>query len=284
MFGRVDRCCWCRPRRYWEDAGSTSILDVCLGSNCNSSRHIGEAMLDSGHARESATTLRSTTICLAASSDACLLLGEIVIDLCRGLRCTFVVPRTAISTFQPHQFALHRSTRCCRRVVALVAVLGTFCSRSSVPRCKAGCRGTTAAVALPQSENRYSASCASCRYWHRGLGQARAMAHVSHEEDNADTAGDGKKSASADSEFTGLERDARHMRRALQLAARGLGRTRPNPAVGCIIVDKDGVVVGEGFHPRAGEPHAEVRLCSWNVVLPGAVGHSVRIVVIGPCK
>lgn len=58
---------------------------------------------------------------------------------------------------------------------------------------------------------------------------------------------------------SGLELDGLHMRRALELAARGLGRTRPNPAVGCVILDKEGLVVGEGFHPRAGEPHAEVR-------------------------
>lgn len=48
------------------------------------------------------------------------------------------------------------------------------------------------------------------------------------------------------------------MRRALELAARGLYTTTPNPRVGCVIV-RDGVVVGEGFHERAGEPHAEVR-------------------------
>jgi len=48
------------------------------------------------------------------------------------------------------------------------------------------------------------------------------------------------------------------MRRALQLAARGLGRTTPNPVVGACVVTPDGVVVGQGAHERAGEPHAEV--------------------------
>lgn len=51
--------------------------------------------------------------------------------------------------------------------------------------------------------------------------------------------------------------DHDHMRRALELAAQGLGRTRPNPVVGCVIV-RNGEVVGEGFHRRAGLPHAEV--------------------------
>lgn len=47
------------------------------------------------------------------------------------------------------------------------------------------------------------------------------------------------------------------MRRALTLAGRGKGKTSPNPAVGCVIV-RDRVVVGEGWHRRAGTPHAEV--------------------------
>jgi diaminohydroxyphosphoribosylaminopyrimidine deaminase/5-amino-6-(5-phosphoribosylamino)uracil reductase len=47
------------------------------------------------------------------------------------------------------------------------------------------------------------------------------------------------------------------MSRALQLAEQGLFTTRPNPRVGCVIV-KDGKIVGEGAHLKAGEPHAEV--------------------------
>lgn len=47
-----------------------------------------------------------------------------------------------------------------------------------------------------------------------------------------------------------------HMAHALRLAERGLYTTSPNPRVGCVIV-KDGLVVGEGWHQRAGTPHAE---------------------------
>ncbi|MFD7261569.1 bifunctional diaminohydroxyphosphoribosylaminopyrimidine deaminase/5-amino-6-(5-phosphoribosylamino)uracil reductase RibD [Streptomyces sp. NPDC059874] len=48
------------------------------------------------------------------------------------------------------------------------------------------------------------------------------------------------------------------MRRAIELAARGLGSTSPNPVVGCVITDAAGTIVGEGWHERAGGPHAEV--------------------------
>jgi len=51
--------------------------------------------------------------------------------------------------------------------------------------------------------------------------------------------------------------DAHYMARALELARKGLYSTHPNPRVGCVIV-KDGRIVGEGWHVRAGEPHAEV--------------------------
>ena len=53
------------------------------------------------------------------------------------------------------------------------------------------------------------------------------------------------------------ETDVRHMCRALELAALGLCTTHPNPRVGCVLVQGD-EVVGEGWHRRAGEPHAEV--------------------------
>jgi len=48
------------------------------------------------------------------------------------------------------------------------------------------------------------------------------------------------------------------MRRALLLAERGLGTTSPNPVVGCVVLDVHGDQVGEGWHERAGGPHAEV--------------------------
>ena len=51
--------------------------------------------------------------------------------------------------------------------------------------------------------------------------------------------------------------DYRWMARALELAARGLLTTTPNPRVGCVIV-RQGEMIGEGWHVRAGEPHAEV--------------------------
>ncbi|MFE3327103.1 bifunctional diaminohydroxyphosphoribosylaminopyrimidine deaminase/5-amino-6-(5-phosphoribosylamino)uracil reductase RibD [Streptomyces sp. NPDC059176] len=55
---------------------------------------------------------------------------------------------------------------------------------------------------------------------------------------------------------TAADTDA--MRRAVALAAGGLGSTSPNPVVGCVITDATGRTVGEGYHQRAGGPHAEV--------------------------
>jgi diaminohydroxyphosphoribosylaminopyrimidine deaminase / 5-amino-6-(5-phosphoribosylamino)uracil reductase len=55
---------------------------------------------------------------------------------------------------------------------------------------------------------------------------------------------------------TVAERDARHLQRAIELAARARGHTSPNPLVGALVV-KGGRTIGEGFHAGAGLPHAE---------------------------
>ncbi|XP_058754606.1 riboflavin biosynthesis protein PYRD, chloroplastic-like [Vicia villosa] len=51
--------------------------------------------------------------------------------------------------------------------------------------------------------------------------------------------------------------DGFYMRKSVELARKGLGYTSPNPLVGCVIV-KHGQIVGQGFHPKPGQPHAEV--------------------------
>lgn len=53
--------------------------------------------------------------------------------------------------------------------------------------------------------------------------------------------------------------DAAFMRVALGLAARGLGRTAPNPAVGCVLVSRDGQVIGQARTANGGRPHAETQ-------------------------
>jgi diaminohydroxyphosphoribosylaminopyrimidine deaminase/5-amino-6-(5-phosphoribosylamino)uracil reductase len=73
----------------------------------------------------------------------------------------------------------------------------------------------------------------------------------------------------------------RAMRRAIALAANGLGTTSPNPVVGCVILDTAGEIVGEGFHAYAGGPHAEVRALA-------SAGERARggtaIVTLEPCN
>jgi len=74
--------------------------------------------------------------------------------------------------------------------------------------------------------------------------------------------------------------DRHFMRRAQELAARGVGATNPNPAVVCVIV-RDGRVVGEGWHRRAGGPHAEAEA----LALAGASARGgTAYVTLEPCS
>jgi diaminohydroxyphosphoribosylaminopyrimidine deaminase/5-amino-6-(5-phosphoribosylamino)uracil reductase len=74
--------------------------------------------------------------------------------------------------------------------------------------------------------------------------------------------------------------DARWMRRALRLAARGRGRTSPNPMVGAVLV-REGRVVGEGYHRQVGGPHAEIwALRAAGEQAPGATLY----VTLEPCS
>ena len=74
--------------------------------------------------------------------------------------------------------------------------------------------------------------------------------------------------------------DHRFMARALRLAGRGLWTTSPNPRVGCVIV-RDGKVIGEGWHERAGEPHAEVHALR---AAGGDVRGATAYVTLEPCS
>ena len=70
------------------------------------------------------------------------------------------------------------------------------------------------------------------------------------------------------------------MRRALALAALAEGRTSPNPLVGAVVLNREGRLVGEGFHARSGEPHAEVGALAQAGT--AAVGGTL-IVTLEPC-
>jgi diaminohydroxyphosphoribosylaminopyrimidine deaminase/5-amino-6-(5-phosphoribosylamino)uracil reductase len=73
--------------------------------------------------------------------------------------------------------------------------------------------------------------------------------------------------------------DLKYMKRALTLARKGVGKTTPNPVVGCVIV-KQGTIVGEGWHRKAGGPHAEVHALE----MAGDAAHGADVyVTLEPC-
>ena len=77
----------------------------------------------------------------------------------------------------------------------------------------------------------------------------------------------------------------RYMRRALELAQRGLYSTDPNPRVGCVLV-RDGQVIGEGWHERAGEAHAEVnalRAAAGSAAGADSAAGATAYVTLEPC-
>jgi diaminohydroxyphosphoribosylaminopyrimidine deaminase/5-amino-6-(5-phosphoribosylamino)uracil reductase len=76
-------------------------------------------------------------------------------------------------------------------------------------------------------------------------------------------------------------REAEAMRRAIALAARGLGATSPNPVVGCVILDAAGQRAGEGWHRRAGGPHAEVHALA---EAGDAARGGTALVTLEPCN
>ena len=81
------------------------------------------------------------------------------------------------------------------------------------------------------------------------------------------------------------DQDHAFMARAIELAQEGLFTTTPNPRVGCVIV-RDGAIVGEGSHKRAGEPHAEVLALAdarAHVGADGLVG-TTAYVTLEPCN
>ena len=75
-----------------------------------------------------------------------------------------------------------------------------------------------------------------------------------------------------------MSADRDYMGRALELAALGRGRTSPNPMVGCVVV-RDGAIVGEGYHEKAGAPHAEVNALRQ----AGEVTNATVYVTLEPC-
>lgn len=87
--------------------------------------------------------------------------------------------------------------------------------------------------------------------------------------------------------MTGIEKtiDEKYMRRALKLAALGAGHVSPNPMVGAVIVSPDGRIIGEGWHRKFGEAHAEVNaMRSVDKADLPLVSQSTVYVTLEPCS
>jgi diaminohydroxyphosphoribosylaminopyrimidine deaminase/5-amino-6-(5-phosphoribosylamino)uracil reductase len=79
-----------------------------------------------------------------------------------------------------------------------------------------------------------------------------------------------------------VEKHTKYMRRCLELAKNGLGTTYPNPMVGSVIVS-DGKIIGEGWHKKSGEPHAEVNAVN-SVKDKSLLKKSTIYVSLEPCS
>jgi diaminohydroxyphosphoribosylaminopyrimidine deaminase/5-amino-6-(5-phosphoribosylamino)uracil reductase len=79
------------------------------------------------------------------------------------------------------------------------------------------------------------------------------------------------------------DRDRELMHRALELAQRGLFTATPNPRVGCVVT-REGRIIGEGWHERAGEAHAEVRALADASQRGESVGGATVYVTLEPCN
>ena len=82
---------------------------------------------------------------------------------------------------------------------------------------------------------------------------------------------------------TSLATDRRYLRRALELARLGAGLTLPNPRVGAVLV-RGGKIIGEGYHQRAGSPHAEVYAVADAKKRGHAVAGATLYVTLEPCS
>lgn len=80
-----------------------------------------------------------------------------------------------------------------------------------------------------------------------------------------------------------MENDERFMQRCLELAEKGLGFVAPNPLVGSVITNDNGLIIGEGYHHEYGGPHAEVNAIN-AVKNPGELKSSTIYVNLEPCS